>query len=82
MKNEDLAKVLQKLVIRNFIEKFKTGGKIKIDPANKGKFTRSAKQAGESIQEHAKNVMKNPNSTTLQKRRANFAIQSKKWNKK
>lgn len=59
----------------------KEGGKAKIDikEKNKGKFTQSAKAAGESVQEHAKNVVNNPESTTLQKKRAQFAINAKKW---
>jgi len=60
----------------------KTKSKIKINPKNKGKFTASAKKAGKSVQEHARAVMANPNATPLQKRRANFAIQSKKWARK
>ena len=62
----------------------KKGGKsgIHIKPENKGKFTRSAKAAGRSVQEHAHHVMNDPNATTLQKRRANFAIQAARWSKK
>ena len=52
---------------------------INIKKKNKGKFTASAKAAGEGVQEHAHKVMSNPKATTLQKRRANFAIQAKKW---
>ena len=53
---------------------------IHIMAKNKGKFTKSAKKAGEGVQEHAKNVMSNPKASKLQKERANFAIQAKKWN--
>lgn len=49
---------------------------------NRGKFTKSAKAAGQSVQEHAHSVMNNPKASTLQRRRANFAIQAKKWAKK
>ena len=58
----------------------KKGGKspIHIRPENKGKFSASAKRAGEGVQEHAHKVMNDPNATTLQKKRANFAIQAKK----
>lgn len=52
---------------------------IKIKAKNKGKFTASAKKAGKSVQKHAHDVMNNPNSTALQRKRANFAIQAKKW---
>lgn len=70
----------------NFINKLKKGGQIKdrkdtihIKDKNKGKFTASAKAAGESVQEHAKSVLNNPNATPLQKRRANFARNAAKW---
>jgi hypothetical protein len=52
---------------------------IKINPKNKGKFTASAKAAGQSVQAHARSMMSNPNASGLQKKRANFAIQAKKW---
>lgn len=56
--------------------------KIKIKEKNKGRFTKSAKAAGKSVQEHAHDVMNNPNATALQRKRANFAIQAKKWHSK
>ncbi len=62
----------------NYIDIFKKGG-IHIKKENRGKFTKSAKAAGEGVQEHAHKVMNDPNATPLQKRRANFAIQAKKW---
>jgi len=52
---------------------------IHINPANKGKFTASAERAGESVQQHAHSVMNNPNASPLERKRANFAIQAKKW---
>lgn len=58
------------------------GGPINIKDKNKGKFTASAKAAGEGVQEHAHKVMNDPNATPLQKKRANFAIQAKKWHRK
>lgn len=61
---------------------FNKGGKIHIKEKNKGKFTASAKKAGKSVQKHARDVMKDPNATSLQRKRANFAIQSKRWHKK
>ena len=64
------------------VSEYKKGGKIHIKKKNRGKFTASAKKAGKSVQEHARDVMKNPNATPLQKRRANFAIQAAKWKKK
>lgn len=60
----------------------KNGGGIHIKKKNRGKFTKSAKAAGKSVQEHAHDVMNDPNATPLQKKRANFAINAKKWHKK
>lgn len=54
---------------------------IYIKPENRGKFTASAKRAGESVQQHAKSVLSDPNATPLQKKRANFARNAAKWNK-
>lgn len=69
-----------------FINKLKKGGQIKdsngnieIKDNNKGKFTASAKAAGQSVQEHAKSVLNNPNSTELQRKRAQFAVNAAKW---
>lgn len=62
-----------------YIDFFKNGSGIHIKKKNRGKFTASAKAAGESVQEHAHKVMNDPNATTLQKKRANFAIQAKRW---
>lgn len=61
---------------------FKKGGEIHIKKKNRGKFTKSAKAAGESVQEHAAKVLSDPNATPLQKKRANFARNSKRWSKK
>ena len=61
---------------------FKKGGKIYIKKKNRGKFTKSAKAAGESVQEYATKVLSDPNATPLQKKRANFARNSKRWSKK
>lgn len=58
---------------------FKEGSGIHIKKKNEGKFTASAKKVDESVQEHAHNVVNNPNATTLQKKRAQFAINAKKW---
>lgn len=67
---------------KNLILSFKKGGGIHIKKENRGKFTKSAKAAGHSVQEHAHVVMNNPNATALQRKRANFAIQAAKWAKK
>lgn len=66
----------------NYIDVFKNGSGIHIKKENRGKFTKSAKAAGEGVQEHAHKVMNDPNATPLQRKRANFAIQAKKWNHK
>lgn len=67
--------------VKRLLEK---GGKnkIHIKKENRGKFTASAKAAGQSVQEHARSVLNNPNATPLQKKRANFARNAAKWNKK
>lgn len=57
----------------------KKGSGIHIKEENRGKFTASAKKVGESVQEHASNVLDNPKATTLQKKRAQFAKNAKKW---
>lgn len=61
------------------IEFLKNGSGIHIKEKNKGKFTKSAKAAGQSVQEHAKSVLNDPNATPLQKKRANFARNAAKW---
>lgn len=61
-------------------KKKKKGG-IHINPKNKGKFTKSAKKAGRSVQAHAQAVLNDPNASPLQKKRANFARNSTKWKK-
>ena len=65
----------------NFIGFLKKGG-IHIKKKNRGKFTKSAKAAGKSVQEYAAKVLSDPNATPLQKKRANFARNSKRWSKK
>jgi hypothetical protein len=47
------------------IPSFKKGNKIHIKKENRGKFTKSAKAAGESVQEHAAHVLSDPNATPL-----------------
>lgn len=65
----------------NILDYLKEGSKIYIKKKNRGKFTASAKAAGEGVQEHAHKVMNDPNATPLQRKRANFAIQAKRWHK-
>ena len=64
------------------VRKDKNGSKIHIKKKNRGKFTASAKKAGQSVQEHARSVLNNPNATPLQKKRANFARNAASWSKK
>ena len=70
----------------NILE-FLTGGNLPIiaksgiqkKQKNRGKFTASAKRAGMGVQEYARKVLNDPNATPLQKRRANFARNAKKF---
>ena len=56
---------------------------IHINPKNKGKFTATAKKAGKSVQAEADSVLKKGSgASALQKKRANFARNAAKWNKK
>lgn len=66
-------------LVENELEIFKSGGKIHIKKKNRGKFTAAAKRAGQSVQEHARSVLNDPNATPLQKKRANFARNAAKW---
>ena len=59
------------------IPNYKKGG-IHIKKKNKGKFTASAKAAGQSVQAHAHSVLNNPKASKLQKKRAQFAVNMKK----
>lgn len=61
------------------LPRYKKGNKIHIKKKNRGKFTASAKRAGQSVQEHARSVLNDPNATPLQKKRANFARNAAKW---
>lgn len=63
------------------IPSYKDGG-IHIKKKNRGKFTKSAKAAGQSVQQHAHSVINNPKASKLQKKRAQFAINMKKIAKK
>lgn len=62
-----------------YIEYLKNGSRIHIKKQNRGKFTESAKRAGKSVQEHARDVVNDPKATKLQKRRAQFALNAKKF---
>jgi len=53
---------------------------IKINPANRGKFTASAKRAGMGVQEFARHVLANKEDySSTQIKRANFARNASKW---
>jgi hypothetical protein len=57
-----------------------TGGEIKINPKNKGKFTRTAKQHNMSVQAFAEHVLANPDKySSLMIKRANFAKNATKF---
>ena len=59
---------------------FREGGGIHINPANKGKFTASAKAAGMGVQEFASHVLANKeNYSGTQVKRANFAHNAAGW---
>ncbi len=62
--------------------KAKSKSGIHINPKNKGKFTATAKKAGKSVQAEAAAVLKDPNASPLQKKRANFAKVAATWRKK
>ena len=58
-----------------------SGGGIYINPANRGKFTTSAKRAGMGVQEFASHVLANKEDySPLQVKRANFAHNAAGWN--
>lgn len=81
-KNKDLENIP---IFRNgnkLLPRYKEGSGIHIKKKNRGKFTKSAKASGQSVQEHAQSVLSNPNATPLQKKRANFARNAKAWSKK
>lgn len=46
---------------------------IKINPANKGKYTARAKAQGHTVQQQARMDLANPNVSGTIKKRANFA---------
>lgn len=74
-----MANVSEDTLAYQYISYLKKGGGIHIKKKNRGKFTESAKRAGKSVQEHARDVVNDPNATTLQKRRAQFALNAKKF---
>jgi hypothetical protein len=79
---EEFNNVIEKYLGKESAEFLKKGGKIYIKKKNRGKFTESAKRAGQSVQEHARSVLNDPNATPLQRKRANFARNVAKWKHK
>ena len=55
---------------------------IRIKPKNRGKFTATAKKAGKSVQAEASAVLADPKASTVQKKRAQFDKNAKKWSHK
>ena len=61
------------------IGSYKNGSEIHIKKKNRGKFTASTEKAGKTVQQHARDILADPNATPLQKKRANFARNAAKW---
>ncbi len=55
---------------------------INIKKSKRGSFTRVAKKAGKSVQAEARAVMKSKKSSPAMRKKAQFAINTKKWSKK
>ena len=74
---------MENSLFKTFIEMFKKGGGIHINPKNKGKFTASAKRAGMSVQEFARHVLANKDKySSTQIKRAVFARNAKRFKHK
>lgn len=65
---------------RDTTNPFQVKKSINIKPENKGKFTAMANKAGKSVQEEATSILNSSKSTPLQRKRANFARNARKWN--
>lgn len=55
---------------------------IKIKPSKKGTFTAMAKKAGKTVQQEATAVLKSKTASPAAKKKANFARNAAKWNKR
>lgn len=55
---------------------------IKIKKSTRGTFTAAAKKDGKSVQAEAAAVLKSPTASPKMKKKANFARNAAKWNKK
>ena len=60
----------------------KDGSGIRIKKKNRGKFTKAAKAAGMGVQEYASKILGDPDATPLQKKRANFARNAKRFKRR
>lgn len=56
--------------------------KIYIKPSKRGSFRAMAKKAGKSVQAEATSVLKSRTASPAAKKKANFARNAAKWNKK
>lgn len=77
--NNELLNKMSELTENDWSVQCLRKGGIHIKEKNRGKFTAAAKRAGKSVQEYARDVVNDPNATTLQKRRAQFALNAKKF---
>ena len=55
---------------------------INIKPSKRGSFRAMAKKAGKSVQGEASAVLKSKTASPAAKKKANFARNAAKWNKK
>lgn len=78
-KNVDLESIPMFRSGNKLVPRYKKGSGIHIKKENRGKFTASAKAAGQGVQEHARSVLNSSSATPLQKKRANFARNAAKW---
>lgn len=77
---DDKIEKLYNLLVQHPEWRFKSGGKIHIDPSKKGTFTAAAKKHGKSVQAFASQVLAHPeNYSPAMRKKANFARNSAKW---
>lgn len=53
--------------------------KIFIKPSKRGTFKAAAKKAGKSVQGEARAVLKSKTASPAMKKKANFAVNARKW---
>lgn len=56
--------------------------KIRIKPSRRGSFTRAAKKSKMTVQQKARSVLRNPKASAAMKKKAQFAVNAKKWKKR